>query len=534
MTADIALSLGILAVAVILFISERLRVDLVALLVLVALALTGLVSPTEAFSGFSNPAVVTVWAVFILSAGLTRAGIANAVGQQVLKVAGTGLTRLTVVIMLTAGVMSAFMNNIGVAAMLLPVVVDISRRTKLPPSKLLMPLAFGSLLGGLTTLIGTPPNILASNSLVAYGLEPLKFFEFAPLGIVVALTGIIYMVTIGQRLLPTRDLVRDFQDPADLFDLSERLFCLILPKDSPLAGKTLLACRIGSALSLNVLGIIRNGETQLAPMPSEVLHAGDKLLVSGRTSRLKELEKGTHLRVESDEKDLSNLVVEMLSSNDVGMAEINVAPESSLKGRTIAEIDFRSRFGAVVLAILNNGNVVRTDLQNVRIGEEDTLLVQFPPEVLEDLEDSQDFTVTKTQETEVYNLHERLHVIQIPNKSSLDGKTLTESRLGTGFGIGVMSIIRNGETKLMPSPDEILLSGDKLVVQGKMEDMSVLQGLQTLQYEQEADQRDLESDEVGLSEIVLSPHSSMDGKTLRQINFREKYGLTVMAILAWR
>ncbi len=180
MTFEIALVLLILLAAVVLFVTERLRVDVVALMVLGSLAVTGLVTPTQALSGFSNPAVVTVWAIFILSGSLAKTGVANVVGQYILRWSGEGEVRLLVVIMVTAGVLSAFMNNVGVAALLLPVVMSISRRTKTPPSKLLMPLAFATLLGGLTTLIGTPPNILVSDALVEYGLPPFSLFDFTP------------------------------------------------------------------------------------------------------------------------------------------------------------------------------------------------------------------------------------------------------------------------------------------------------------------------------------------------------------------
>lgn len=532
MTPDTALSLGILGLAVILFITERLRVDLVAILVMVSLSLTGLLTPTETFSGFSNPAVVTVWAVFILSGGLTRTGIAKAIGRRVLQVAGTGEIRLIIVIMLTAGAMSAFMNNIGVAAMLLPVVVDISRRTKRPASRLLMPLAFGTLLGGLITLISTPTNILASNALQDNNLEPFAFFDFAPVGLTVMFVGVLYMAFVGRHLLPSRDLASELQNPAEFFELQERLFCLLLPPNSSLAGKTLAACRIGSALSLNVLGIIRKGDIQLAPGPADILQAGDRLLVSGRTSRFKELENGKHLTLDTSSEMGASLAVELLSSKDVGMAEITISRESSLLGNTLDDIDFRQRFGAIVLGILRDESILRTELQDIRLKADDTLLVQFPPEVLENLEASDHFIVNEAQETEVYQLHERLHIIKIPPGSSLDGKTLVESRLGTGFGLGVMSIIRNGETHMLPEPNERLQSGDKLVVKGKMDDLSVLDGLQTLQYDAKADLSELESDDVGLVEIVLSPHASLGGKSLRQIHFREKYGLTVLAI--WR
>jgi len=162
MTPDIALIFSILAVAVVFLITEWIPMEVTALLSLGAVALTGLVSPVEALSGFSNPAVVTVWAVFILSGGLTRTGVANVIGNFVLRLAGSKETMMIIVIMTTAGVLSAVMNNVAVAALMLPVVMDIARHTGSPPSRLLMPLAYGSLLGGAATLIGTPPNIITS------------------------------------------------------------------------------------------------------------------------------------------------------------------------------------------------------------------------------------------------------------------------------------------------------------------------------------------------------------------------------------
>ncbi|MEK6222020.1 MAG: SLC13 family permease, partial [Chloroflexota bacterium] len=204
MTPDIVLSLIILGIAIILFISERIRVDLVALIVLVSLSVSGLISPSEALSGFSSPAVVTIWAVLILSGGLTQTGVANLVGEQILRIAGNGESKLIIIIMLTAGLLSGFMNNIAVAAMLLPVVIKIAKQTHRAPSKLLIPLAFGSLLGGMSTLIGTPPNILASEALVEFGLNPYSFFDFFPMGIIVLVTGTLFMAFFGRHLLPER------------------------------------------------------------------------------------------------------------------------------------------------------------------------------------------------------------------------------------------------------------------------------------------------------------------------------------------
>ena len=182
MTVEILIVLVILGVSLILFVSEVIRMDLVALLVLCTLAITGLVDAEGAFAGFSNSAVITVWAMFILSEGLTRTGIADIIGRQVMRVAGRREISMIFVIMVTGAVLSAFMNNIGVAALMLPVVVDVARRTRIPASRLLMPLAYSTLLGGLMTLIGTPPNLLVSESLVLGGYEPFELFDFTPLG----------------------------------------------------------------------------------------------------------------------------------------------------------------------------------------------------------------------------------------------------------------------------------------------------------------------------------------------------------------
>ena len=184
MSPDIVTVLAILIGVIVLLVTEWLPLETLAMLVMGALAITGIVSPKEALAGFSSPAVITIWAVFILSGGLTRTGIANILGRQLLKVAGRGEKLLVIIIMTIAGVLSAFMNNVAVAALMLPVVMDITRKTHRSPSTLLMPLAYGSLLGGLTTMIGTPPNILVSDALFENGFEAfrtLRFFAYRPL-----------------------------------------------------------------------------------------------------------------------------------------------------------------------------------------------------------------------------------------------------------------------------------------------------------------------------------------------------------------
>ena len=524
--------LAILLLALVLFVTERLRVDVVALVVLVSLVLTGLVTPEKALSGFSNPAVVTVWAVFILSGGLTRTGVANLVGRYLLRLANHGEVRLSVMIMLTAGILSAFMNNVGVAALLLPVVMDISRRTGTSPSKLLMPLSYSVLLGGLTTLIGTPPNILISNLAGDFGMSPFRFFDFTPVGLPVMLAGIAFMALIGPRLLPTRDLskvaTRGETDLKKFFTLDEQMFIVGLGPDSFLAGKTLAQSRLGSALGLIVIGIIRDGRTKLAPHPNTTLKAGDRLLVEGQPTQFTEL-RGQQLVVEDD--DVS---VERLITTEINMAEVRLSLDSALLGQTVKEIDFRRLMGINVLTIWRQGVPQKSNLQDTPLQTGDILLVQAARAQLDALRDDPNIIVSRVDQARVYQLNERLLLVGVPPESLLVGKTLAESRLGDAFGVTVLGVVREGTTHLMPKPSEKLKAGDSLLVEGQLDDLVTMRGLQTLEVEPQAppDLSELESESIGLTEVVLTPHTTLVGKTLGQLHFREKYGLSVLAI--WR
>lgn len=538
MTAEIATVLAILAVAIILFITERVRVDVVALIVLVSLAISNLISPAEALSGFSNIAVVTVWAMLILSAGLSRTGVAKILGRGLLRFAGGGETRLIVIIMVTVGVLSGFMNNIGVAALFLPVVIDIARQTGRAPSRLLIPLAFASLLGGLNTLIASPPNILISEFMRDAGITPFQMFDFAPVGVVVLVTGIAFMALVGRHLLPKRDIARDapIQDGNDLgqvYDLSQRLYQVSVPENSLLAGKTLTESRLGSALGLNVIAILRGGETHLAPRPETTLESGDQLLVEGNLDQFDELRSRMHLVLEKEE-----VTLERLTSAEITVCEAKVSPSSPLVGLSLMESNFRQRFNLIVLAIWREDAPLVTDLSNTIVQPGDILLVQGCQEDFEQLTRISEFEylhpVSNGEADKSYHLHKWLLSLRVPQGSILAGKSLTESRLGDAFGLGVLGIIRMGKTILMPSPQEPLLANDLLLIKGDPEELRTLRGLQELNvnYEKVPDLGDFESARVGSAEVVLSPHTTLVGKTLRNLHFREKYGLNVLAI--WR
>jgi di/tricarboxylate transporter len=537
-TPDIALVLSILAVAIVFLITEWIPLEVTALLVLGAVALTGLVSPVEALAGFSNPAVITVWAVFILSGGLTRTGVANTIGHFVLRMAGSSETRMIVVIMLTGGVMSAIMNNVAVAALMLPVVMDIARHTGSPPSKLLMPLAYGSLLGGLTTQIGTPPNILVSEALRNEGLRSFTFFDFTPVGLTVMFAGIAFMMIVGRHLLPKRDVAKESSRTKDAdwetqYDLQERLFNIRIPENSMLANKTLAESRMGSALGWNVINITRKDQILMALGPSSTLKVGDRLTIEGRIENLKELKNWKQLIIEERGID-----IETPYSTEIKIGEIRLPKNSKYVGKTLNSIGFRGRFGANVLAIRRNGNIKRTHLQDEPLELGDMLLIAGHHKQLEEFKGMSGFDqfryVPRSDLIDIYHLHERLMVMQVSPDSVLVGKSLKESRMGDALGSRVLGIMRGNDPILMPEPWEILQADDRLVVEGRMSDFEMLHGLEELEIERrtQPDINTLVSGNIGLLEAILSPHTTLVGKTLRQLNFREKYGLNVLAI--WR
>jgi di/tricarboxylate transporter len=330
----------LLAAVVVLLVTEWIPLEATALLTMGTLALTGLVPAEDALAGFSSPAVITIWAVFILSGALDRTGVAERIGRGLKRLAGRTEIGLTTVLMLGAGLMSAVMNNIAVAALLLPVTMDLARANHIPPSRLLLPLAYGCLLGGLTTMIGTPPNILVSNALKEAGLTPFGLFDFTPIGAVILLAGTAFMVFGGRLLLPRRDVAsaaaRSVDDLPGQYHLQERTFALTLPFNNPLVGRTLADSRLGAATGLYVVAVIRGEQTSVAPSPEFALRAGDRLYVQGRLERFYDVQALVNLIVAEKSIDL-----EWFAGKGLVLAEISLPEGSALIGRPLADASIR-------------------------------------------------------------------------------------------------------------------------------------------------------------------------------------------------
>ena len=530
MTIQIAGLFVLLAVMVYLFLTEKLPVDLTAFLGLVVLIFAGYVKPEEAFLGFSSPAVMTMLSVFIVGAGLLETGVADIIGGQIHRIAGDSEMRLLVTLMLIAGVLSAFMNNIAAVAVLMPAVASLAPRVGLSPSRLFMPLAFGAILGGTTTLVGTPPNIVAAQMMSDRGLEPFQLFDFTPIGVAIMALGTVYMLTVGKRLLPTGKIrgpaVGGGKDLAEIYQLQKRLFSLRLPVDSAFAGRTLAETRLGNALGFKVLSIQRGGHDFVAEGSSE-LKGGDVLIVDGDLAKVQEFLGMERLDVRRMAAD----AVPGLSPGVDGI-RVRVVPGGAIAGNTLRELEFRSRFGVVVLAIQHRGQLFSEHLaeQTLRIGDE--VLAVGRSEDLERFAAEPGTELVGRGLAALTDLQERLSVIQVPDGSELIGATIRGSRLGDVVGLTVAGIVRGGQTLLAISPDETIQKGDGLLVAA---DPTVVQSLGSaaeVEFGAVVGQELLESEETAMVEVAVAPRSSAEGRTLYELEFTHRYGL--LALSLWR
>jgi len=536
MSTEIAIVFGLLLVSLVLFVSEAIRMDLVALLVLAFLAGSGLVSSDVAFSGFSNGAVVTIWSMFILSEGLTRTGFADVIGRQVMRLAGTREGPIVAVIMVTAAVLAAFMNNIGVAALMLPVAVDIASRTRLAPSRLLMPLSYATLLGGTMTLIGTT-NLLISESLKDAGFAGFGLFDYTPLGGCVVIVGILFVVLFGRYLLPQNKLDRGRKVSQRglrmRYGLHKRTFLLRVPIDSMFVGKSLGESRLGSTTGLIALALHRGGKSEPLPSRQTVLRGGDGLLMQGRIDQFRELHRLSDLVIERESPVLKSMVADRLS-----YAEVTIADGSSLVSELIRYVPFRNRFNIAVVGVSRSGGYRMTNLAYVPIRAGDRLLIQGETDVVEQLGKFADFrdvdVLSPERLAEVYRPDERMFVLRIPRQSGIVGTTLEKSRLADVFDFRVSALFRDSQLTVMPRTDAALEGGDLLLVEGQPADLDVLRSLQELEIDTKLPKNigALETQRLTLVEATLDPRSRLAGRTVAELNFRERYGVEVAAV--WR
>jgi di/tricarboxylate transporter len=379
MTAQTVFVFVLLAVTVVLFVSDRIRLDVVALLVILALLLSGVLTPDEALAGFGDPVVLLIAGLFVVGEALVRTGIAWSIGQRIVAVAGDSPVRLLVLLMLAVAALSSVMSSTGAVAIFIPVALNLAGRLSIAPSRLLMPIAFASLIGGMLTLIGTPPNLIVSTQLQREGLAPFDFFAFTPIGLLILAIGTLYLLLVGQRMLPARDPRaamrprRSLTQLAQSYDLEDRLLRLRMQAHSPLIGETVATARLRSRFDVTVLGVLRRQRRRLRIIPALVdtrLEDGDELFVAGGAGSLERLAAQARLEPLPLSTGLGEALV-----RELGMAELLLTPQSRLIGHSIEALRFRTRYRLSVIGIRRGGVALVKELGQTTLQFGDSLLV---------------------------------------------------------------------------------------------------------------------------------------------------------------
>jgi len=369
----------ILAATMILFIWDHWRYDVVAGLALISAVYAGIVPAEHAFEGFSHPAVITVACVLVISQALQSCGVVELFLKYLAYARSSIYSQVAANATVTA-FLSAFMNNIGALGLMLPVTLRDAQKAKRPASQLLIPLSFASLLGGLVTLVGTPPNIIIATFRANNVGDPFSMFDFTPVGLVVAIFGILYLVTLGWRLIPNRDANRD-PESADNFHIARYITEVRIPAESSLVGQSVGDLEHMCDNELTVMVVIRNDRRRLAPPAREPLLEGDLLILEGHSETLQPLFEDTGLF----EAGAEQIDPEWLKSPDVRVIEAVVMPNSAIEGLSMRGLAMHKRFGVNLLAVARDGHAARTRLKHIKCKTGDLLLLQGETRALEEL-----------------------------------------------------------------------------------------------------------------------------------------------------
>jgi di/tricarboxylate transporter len=368
MDIQIALVLGTVAAALVLFSIDKIPVDVTALGILLFLILTGLLPAEAAFSGFGSDVVVMMLGLLILVAALTRTGVTDIVGRVLLNWREASEEQLLLAVMAVAALVGAFMSNTTATAFFIPIVITMARRVKISPARFLMPLAFASILVSSVSLISTSTNIVVSGLMQDLGLAPIKMFELAPVGIPIAVVGITYMFALGRHLVPNRIPQEEIEQISTRLYLTE----ILIPPESPLAGKTLAASGLGSEMDLKALRIVRDSTRHVLPRASTRLEEGDVVLVEGSRESILDVKEEAGVEIKADVE----FPGDEIDVEEMGLTEVIVLPNSPLVGRTLRGLDFRERYRLQVLAINRQGETLTRKMSHIRLHVGDVLVVQ--------------------------------------------------------------------------------------------------------------------------------------------------------------
>jgi len=383
MGGDTIFVFALIGVASILFASGRFRLDTVALLVVLALMLSRVLTIRESLSGFGDPVVIMMAGLLVVGETLTRTGIAYNIGSWMAKVGGTSETRLIVLLMVVVGLLGSVMSSTAVVAIFIPVVLNIAGRTNINASRILLPLCYAALISGMMTLIATTSNLIANAELSKAGFEDFNFFSFTPIGLSILAAGVLYMMTLGRRLMPgdrvspPKSTVRTMQELLEEYGLYGRAQQLRVPEDSPLAGQSLAESQFSTRFGVRVYILERSerfGKKPLpTPGPDTVIHADDVLIVRDNPEAVKQLVNEAKLQPQpTSEQDRERWAQEL------GIATVLIHPQSQLVGSTMKEVDFTSRYGTEVLAVRRKDKILKDDFLDHKLEFGDALLIAGP------------------------------------------------------------------------------------------------------------------------------------------------------------
>lgn len=394
---SIALTLGVTIVALVLFIVEIFPADITALSVMVALILLGQVTPEEGIAGFSNPATITVMAMFILSAGIARTGVLQNASTWLSQWGGNRLSQQIMTLGLIVGPMSGLINNTAVVSVFLPIVEDFCQQHRISPSKLLMPLSFATVLGGMITVIGTSTSVLASGLSADLGLGEFSLFQFTALGAITFIIGLAYLAVIAPRLLPNRKV--DDRGLSQRYGMKEYVSELVITPRSSLVGQTLKGSQLQRRFDVDVLELIRNNTHFPQPFADKTLSAGDILLARGGKQDLLKIRESAGLEILPDVQ-FGQKSWQGSMGEEEGIAEALVISNSNLIGSTLKDMRFRQRYNVTVLAIRRGQELLRDRMGKVPLRFGDLLLVQGPKQSLVGIQTSRNLLLLEQRDLE--------------------------------------------------------------------------------------------------------------------------------------
>lgn len=421
MTLQIGLVLLITVTTFVVFATERMRTDVLALCVLSLLGVLGILTPNELLSCFSNPAPITVAAMFVLGAGLTRTGALEGVADKLLKVADKGELPLLLATMALVAVVSAFINNTAVVTFFLPVVLYVCTRKEIAPSRFLIPLSFAAMMGGTCTLIGTSTNIVASNVAAHMNQPPIRMFDQLPFGLVIVTAGILYMTLLGRRLLPSRETLTTLLGSSKGKEYRTEVVVL---RNSPLIGQKLGDVRAKRLRVGTVLGVTRNQEPLDPPFDQIELHDGDRIIMNVAIANVRDVQSVQGLALVPEVE----LGVEQIAAEESALVEAIVPNNTRMLGKSLRDLDFAERHGVRVLAVHRQGMNLRERFEETALHFGDTLLVQGTEEAIQELRDAGDLLLL----TPVRIRHVRRH----------------KGWMAIGIVIGVMVLASLGDVQL--------------------------------------------------------------------------------------